>query len=751
MQRLAALTFFILLTSVISAEPRIYTFSSLTDTVDLGACMVGDSLKAKFGWERDGDNNYSIRATGSIVISRSPNDPTAIQHEEFEETIIGHLFLNSDNPKGEVDVFYFATEQIVPYPYGKREALLTMTLYDESGEYEAAVKEFILIARKSRHFIAKFDDTLSFDSVYVNTPNPSSLKLRLKNVWDEKLKLTGKETELLSSFIQQEYTFNGLDLPIDLSPEDSVEWNVNYLPKDLKPDTVLMTFTFMPIPGNPDSLVTDSAIVLGYGVNQEIKLKSANFEFINSDSLIINVGKIPIGRELEIEFSFENTGNIPIGIINQQLIDVGPGQRVNGEFLPGGMAKEGLHLLSNLQSLTESIDTTGILITPLAKGPFTLHYKITTDIFNRNIKGLQEKDKYMDVYIKGEALMPQLIVESDTIDFGDVVTSDDCPASRTVFFKLSNTGNYPLEIFSIQPGFSVPFDVNTGRLTIQPGKYEEIEVTFSPENTGDYSDLLNISTNEPPESNNTSVYLTGSGVPKETISISLGDNISVKPGNKILIEIISDSSKISLAQDFFTRIFYDKSILYYAGMETTGTAVEGISAEAYINEIPQGLELQMIRSGNENFIPVKKIIKLKFDTYMGNNLKTDLLFANSRFGNENCDNIFEIIQTNKIVELDSICGIERKAYQKNSGLSIISISPEPLRENAKIIFKCPSNGFVNLNVFDVHGRRIISSTGINASKGENSAFIRLAQLQIGVYILRLEFNGRYKEKQFIRH
>ncbi len=714
---------------------RIYSITSKSDTVDMGACLIGDSLETRFVLEKTGGPDLRINETGSVLtkshLAYIGLPPWDEQHFEFEEIFEAGL-LTGGKSSDTVTIKYIATANLARFPFGLKQVDIEFALYDAAGTTVLLRDTFLLYARKAEHYIAKYDDTLSFDSVYVGAELFAERSLRLKNVWAQNQKIVSHSAALVSSKVtDDEFFFQNFPDTLILTPDDSIQWGVNYKPLDLRPDTAMMSYSFQPFPAaEPDSIVYDTAMVLGYGVVQRLSLIYSDYDFSIGDSVIINIGNLMVGQAASVRGKLQNRGNIPFGALSQSIIDLGPGQRARADL--AGIP-DTLHLPPEIIEPEKSIAEFTLDVEPLRQGPFMLKYVIESDIFDRHIFGASQRERYVEIFIKGNGLAPSMLVQSDTLDFGKVV-SDKCFEDRQLDFIISNTGNYDLIIYSIRPARAAPFEAYPNEMSVPPGADSVIAITFDPTDEVQYSDSLIILTNQPKGNDTTVVYLRGEGVPRSSTILEIPGGLAAKPGSSITIPIKIDSSRISIVRRFEASINYDRTILFFDQYKTVGSAVEGLGDESYVTENANGLDILLVRGGNQPFLERGDLIYLIFDVYLGYQPETDVIFVNPKLGDGICESVLDIDLGHGLFKLDSVCGLSYKAFNRgNSSFGINSISPFPAQEFITISYETGIKSDVHFSIYNSYGILVKSITEKNIGKGSSEAIINISDLPSGVY------------------
>jgi len=108
-------------------------------------------------------------------------------------------------------------------------------------------------------------------------------------------------------------------------------------------------------------------------------------------------------------------------------------------------------------------------------------------------------------YLFAGSTTQEIFIDTDSIDFGDVEIGD----TATYVFIIYNMGNIQLEVYDINT--ETPFYVDYSENYVNAGELIEIQIRFSPEETGEYSNNLTIYSNDNDEEEVT-VQLTGTAV-----------------------------------------------------------------------------------------------------------------------------------------------------------------------------------------------------------------------------------------------
>jgi hypothetical protein len=80
------------------------------------------------------------------------------------------------------------------------------------------------------------------------------------------------------------------------------------------------------------------------------------------------------------------------------------------------------------------------------------------------------------------------------------------------------------------------------------------------------------------------------------------------------------------------------------------------------------------------------------------------------------------------------------------------IQPNPTDAFLQLFYNLPSNGNVNINIFDIEGRKIKQLQRTNFSEGFHSHIIDVQDLEAGIYFIQLEINDANSQvKKFIKN
>ena len=87
-------------------------------------------------------------------------------------------------------------------------------------------------------------------------------------------------------------------------------------------------------------------------------------------------------------------------------------------------------------------------------------------------------------------------------------------------------------------------------------------------------------------------------------------------------------------------------------------------------------------------------------------------------------------------------------YNNNAPFRISTINP--FKNNLKIEINVPSDGQMEINLFDMYGK-IVSKKSLQAPKGNSKVDMDdISKLASGMYILRVQFNGELIQNKLFK-
>lgn len=747
------------------------------DTLYLGIVNIYDSVSTQFliknkpatGFER----LYIGKALPSFYFGESPGHPN--EFEEFTKAspsgqdFTGDFELLKDS-SAIMKVTYTADDRLIKYPLGKKEMRIILGLYDPGKPAPITDKDLVVVdtftvwAKKTLHFVDCYENYLRFDSVYIKPKLPPSLTWKLKNIAKVDEMITGQVFK--DSSTKREFSFKGPSLPLTIeagSPRsERDDWSVGYVPLDRGPDTSLLTISYQPLPKNlPDSTPMPWVLVTGVGVEQQIDLVDAGeLPIIRKaekdsagyvDSVItytIDAGDVRVGAVKTISGILQNNGNLQFKTISQELLSDKSDTPSQYFTLVKGLS-------SGLTSLAPGKrDTFKINFEPENIGDSVARFVVWSDISSRKIYGTPPNSKKLVFYIRARGIEPILSIESDTIDLGNVVIG--CPPQRQEILEINNSGNEELKVQAFIK-FPSAFNVEPQNITVAPFSHESFTFTYSIHEKSTFTQDVQLTTNETPPSDKRIIYFKGEGVPLRSSLLSMPDKRG-KPGNDVIIPIILADKYAGYASKFTDILTYDQSLLRYDSYITKGTASEGseFSEMTSIQEKQGGsLTINIEMPGkNQYFRKNDTLVLLRFKTYLGDAISTNISFMNPIFRDEICPEVVSLNPDEDIrngtFTLDSICGLSLKAYKRDSSkFNIVDIYPNPASDKINARIEMAFGTYMSLEIIDTYGEKAAEIKSGYLPWGSFEFEINCSKLSSGLYYLRFMAGNYIIRRQFI--
>jgi len=718
-------------------ESKIYsqTYPQSLD-INFGPCFVGDSIFSDFILMNNTNSSIPVTASKpSFSIEISPLQAISDEFRSFTATS-QFPFLVPENTSKEISIKYTANPNIVIYPTGWYHANLELGLMNDNDTI--AHEYFQLRCKKTLKYIDGYEDTLRFDSCYVNPPDAQAINWKVKSTFLDSIAIINQNYTLLSQQLTpREISAEIFSVnPIFRKKYDEIDWVLSYRPYDTRTDTGRVELTYKPFPDTyPDSIQTASVIAIGLGVKQELYIEAVNENFTISGDTIY-VGTHPLNAPFRLKAIVRNKGNLPFGTISEKMSS----DLYQFDY---SIVKK----LTSLQDLSPSeIDSFTVDITPSELGYFNYQYNLESDIFDksrRNILFPPNDAKVRTFYVVGKAVEPILQLLSDSINFGNLyIYMPYCESSKDSLVVLHNIGNDTLRISKINIENQTPiqaFSTYNPELTISPSGSKGINIKFEPTVAQSYNADLYIYSNS--KDSPKKIKLKGLSAYPPFGSIKI-DTIYGKPGSIVNIPIRVDSNIVH-ANEFSDTLFYNRSLVHYVGFSIENTATtQPLIEPVQVKEFQDGkLFVKIKKNPQSRFSRNPILINLQFKAFLGDSKSTELAFSNPRFSNEICHFALLMPESsihNGVFIIDSICGIDLKAFPQFiiSGL----VYPNPASGNVKFKFDLSEKANLSFDIFDTFGMRVMTTEDIEFSVGENEKAFDLSDLNFGVYYLRARIN-----------
>jgi hypothetical protein len=588
-------------------------------------------------------------------------------------------------------------------------------------------RTFYLTANKTSDLLAVRLDTVRFDSVYIGSASEKEWSVINASLID---------VNTAQSFFPSTPEFIVLDtLRTALKgPSRNNPVMVRYTPGNRGLDSARIQADYI----LPDGFERDtiSSVITGVGVEQQLDLVSAQDELSavqriddattpdNGDT--VDIGDVRVGTAKRITLEFTSRGNLVFKKVDDII--------TNNSQVAGSIQKS----FSTLG--IGSTQTAVITLTPKQRETIIAVYTIESDIGTR-VQGAPETALRRTIYFKLRGIEPVLSAASE-ISFPELDILQDCQRRDTSNFIITNTGNIRLRIQSmfIQSGVSgfileQPF---TQPVEVAPyGGQLPVKIIFTPNSIGLKTDTLIITSDNSQAV--TKIPLVGSGVQQSEMSLSLPQDISVRPGTMIRIPIVGSAELLKKASRFEGWLDYDTTFLkphFPEFVVRQGTASLGAAVEFF----PETQVLKII--SQTNFEENDTLAFLQFDSFLGNKLQTALsIRRESKFGTPDCPDasLFKTpaFASTSTVTLDSACGLNYKVGAGAGRFRFQSAQPSPSRERSEIQYEVAFPTNVTITMYDSYGRVLERPVNEQQSAGTYQVVIPTANLIPGVYFCEM--------------
>lgn len=707
-----------------------------TKVIYMGPCYLGESIYTRFSMNNIGSDTLRVLAVSPSIEFYASQ--TALTPFEF-------LRFNVNDPKLPINinpkindtliVKYSAELDTISSALGRKESMFKFGFMRANDTTKLVMLDsFKLIAKKTKKYLDSYNDIISIDTVLINRNYTLEKKWKIRNTWKTNITALSQKDSLISQPNGKEFEFEEKTYPMTIYPGKSdPEYIIRYSPRDIGSDTLLVKVTFNPIANKMDSTDLCWSKLIASGAMQSLSLYSNDYNVIGDT---IDIGDIPIDRELNYKFKIYNSGSFNFGTINQKIVNLNDDNisqkfQFNKKFMQNGG-----HLKPR--------DSSEIILKAKIneKGYFIDRLVITSDLQSRtSIYGYRAEDLNKVFYIKGRGVESRIRLNTDSIDFGNVVYSsdigDDCPSTRDTILNIRNLGNKDLIINRIEFDRDTKFSLNFSDCMIRQGADTNLIISFNSsfpaENHLAY--LLIISDARYP-SDTLKVALTATSVPPVQADLIINNDLRAKPGSTICIPILiknEDYKPAAIAKTFETALSYNPSILRYQNKSLINTAGEG--ADTDINEIEPG-KLKISIANEQYFKAKDTMLLLYFDIYLGDNVSSEIAFIDPKFGDGKCKRVLQLDQTNGVLTLDSVCGLEYKARPVvRNKFKIEDILPNPVNESFSIKMEIPFFEMLNIKLYDSYGN--LRKEWINRSipAGDYTFYFNVNEFEQGIYYI----------------
>lgn len=706
-------------------------YPNLTE-INLGPVYIGDSLDFRIKYKNYTDNTYDIYGVKpTFGIFRYQYEKIPDEFLSYRQ--ISPIFPVKVLPKSENEILlqFSADTNLTVFPLGWYNADIIVGFGIPPDTTIALDKKFHYFTKKTNKLIDGYSDIIKFDSVFIMPPVPVRNTWKVKSTLLDNLQVDKQELKLITPKVTNDEflpTFHEVN-PLFAKKREIIEWEIGYSPRNKGTDSAEFRLYFQNLQGKEDFC---KVLLVGTGVQQQLNIVNSNFVFSNDT---IFLGAIPSKKSIELEFDILNSGNFPFNSIKETIESPA---FIQFEYdISQKLIDDKKFLQPNSTSKIRA------KITIEERGNFVLKYIIQSDAINR-FKYVPNYASEVIFYIVGKTMEPEIQVNNSTIDFENIyLYYPYCRSTKDTTILIRNIGNDTLRINKIeitnqQPMFA--FSVKENELTVPPNDFGKINLSFEPVLPQLFTGTLVLNNNS--EFSRFAMVLKGVASTPAIAKLEI-DSHRVRPGTLLVVPIRTNQN-IIFANEFIDTLYYDRSILHYVGYDLINTAISQPIELISIQESVEGkLAIHIRKPKKTQFSADSVLIKLKFNTFLGNTNSTLISFKSPRLGNEHCERTVNLIPENiknGTVVIDSICGLDFKASPKK--LLVNSIYIYSTIQSVNFNYQLNEFGSISYELYDYFGRLCYNHSETKSPNiYEDKLF--LPSLVPGIYFLKINFENEF--------
>ena len=322
------------------------------------------------------------------------------------------------------------------------------------------------------------------------------------------------------------------------------------------------------------------------------------------------------------------------------------------------------------------------------------------------------------------------------VDFGTAVIGQ--PAVQRPATIL-NTSTIPVLVQSVTPGnpdFVVRSTVPPLPATLQPGQSVIVQLEFIPTQAKAYADSLRIVSTLPCPFG-LAGPLTGLSIPQPIAlaTLSIG-TIAGAPGDKVLIPVRSDKDLGNASVTSWSgSVSFNRSMLYPLRAVTAGTTSAGMIVDitSYVHDSGKvnlaATGSVPVAAGSEPLVYLECLVLLGDDAQTPLRISTDFAFTSGY--------ATVVGRSDGTFNLTGYCISNGRLVTNLSGNQLMQNHPNPVSLDktglASISYSVASEGFVDLSLYDLMGRKVMQLVNGHVTRGTHEVQIDLSSLPAGVY------------------
>jgi hypothetical protein len=328
-----------------------------------------------------------------------------------------------------------------------------------------------------------------------------------------------------------------------------------------------------------------------------------------------------------------------------------------------------------------------------------------------------------------------LVTVASPEDFGDV--SAGSSAQRRLL--LRNTGPMPVRIEGILSP-SAPFVVDRVQpappLMLQPGDSCAVTVTFAPGVPGSVTDSLGLQISLPCAQVQ-HVLLTGNGTGDMVPVRIVLPELAGEPDDTLLVPVLLDGDVSGLSADGWTgTLRFNPTMLHPLGVETAGTAAEGLQVTTDYTRPEEGLGLRCV--GRRVFTGPLPLVYVRMLVLIGDNVETPLQPLDFSFDEA-------ILRPTELVDgkftLTGYCRAGNRVVRRLAGTRLEQNTPNPATQVTVLPFELEHDDRVRIVLRDTRGRELRTLLDAQRPAGRHELRVDVSGLPSGAYVCTMEACG----------
>ncbi len=622
-----------------------------------------------------------------------------------------------------------------PEFYGLKRVDFTFTMRDTVDTSRMYRKEFVVRTIKTDALLVGKPPILDFGMVYLNASRTLEMELencgRAVEPFDSRLLNKGASG---GSFDLRSGAFN---IPGFIDEKQVLSLPFIFEPSDLGLDEAEF---FVAYNTTGEARQDTTRIKLrGRGVEQKLTFTSLNSSGIvptvddRGDTVIIDLGEVNVCNDSRsFTFRLRNDGNFRYGV--RRVI-----QRTNSvdnDFTISNLPVNGAGLEPG-----ELSDQVRVIFTPQRVAGVGVVQEveriIESDIDERVFRSPESVRQLVLIFrarpvaavLAVEPLGP--VLEDGTLDFDTLAVLPDCVNERVLALRVINGGNQDLQLSNISLVQPTAFGFRgTAERRMGPNQDDTIYIHFQPNAVGRIRDTLRFSHNGGCPDSSYALPVVGVGVTPPALRVDIPDVTRAQPGKLVEIPLLlpdlAGQQQISNIETVNIELEYNRTTLQFEDFLTAGTAARNLSSDDISSAETDGV-LQLELRSSAALQPSDTLLRLRFNTYVGNAAVTPINIASIRLGNSDCDEIVSVdtVGSGGVFVADSVCGVHVLTIGGSAGrtFGLRSPSPNPLEGDIAIEYEVAYPTVVDIQLFNSMGTLVRQ-----VAAGKHPPGVFLAQL-----------------------